>query len=110
MTTTNSCNAVLALPAQLGGSNAIIYGDLFMGREALAKSWFLLVGAAMIDEDEPIAPQIKENVLLFKKINTGDRDQQTTLLVALELFCVKERPAGQVNSKGSTKLNHENIL
>jgi len=77
---------------ELGGEDTIIYGDIYVGKALHGKTFLLLMGAACLNEEEPLAPQIEANKVLFK-IAVGDEgpDAQAALLVMLELYCCKER-------------------
>eukprot|EP00747_Dinoflagellata_sp_TGD_P183953 gnl/TRDRNA2_/TRDRNA2_39205_c0_seq1.p1 gnl/TRDRNA2_/TRDRNA2_39205_c0~~gnl/TRDRNA2_/TRDRNA2_39205_c0_seq1.p1 ORF type:complete len:121 (+),score=38.45 gnl/TRDRNA2_/TRDRNA2_39205_c0_seq1:345-707(+) len=54
------------------------------------------MGAACLNEDAPLAPQLEDKKTLFKAAvgGEGEGDAQAALLVMLELWCVKERRAG----------------
>eukprot|EP00928_Gymnodinium_smaydae_P062556 TRINITY_DN46394_c0_g1_i1.p1 TRINITY_DN46394_c0_g1~~TRINITY_DN46394_c0_g1_i1.p1 ORF type:complete len:186 (-),score=68.50 TRINITY_DN46394_c0_g1_i1:206-763(-) len=78
---------------ELGGDDAIIYGDLVVGKPLHAMAFFLVMGAASLDEEKPLAPQLTEQRALFKAVFHGDEDFQAALLVILELFSFKERRA-----------------
>uniref|UniRef100_A0A7S0AH68 W2 domain-containing protein n=1 Tax=Pyrodinium bahamense TaxID=73915 RepID=A0A7S0AH68_9DINO len=78
---------------ELGGDDALIYGDLWVGKPLHAKAFFLLMAAACLNDELPLAPQILEKRALFKACKGGD-EAQSALLVMLELFCIKERRAG----------------
>jgi len=82
-----------AFMEELGGEDAIIYGALWVGKPLHAKAFFLLMAAACLNDEQPLAPQILEKKALFKACR-GEADAQAALLVMLELFCVKERRAG----------------
>merc|ERR1740123_1073794 len=77
---------------ELGGENTIIYGDLYVGFGLFGKAFLLLMGAACLNEEEPLPPQIEKNTVLFK-VAVGDEgpDAQAALLVMLELYCCNER-------------------
>eukprot|EP00411_Alexandrium_monilatum_P020852 CAMPEP_0175208922 /NCGR_PEP_ID=MMETSP0093-20121207/13867_1 /TAXON_ID=311494 /ORGANISM="Alexandrium monilatum, Strain CCMP3105" /LENGTH=183 /DNA_ID=CAMNT_0016502111 /DNA_START=51 /DNA_END=602 /DNA_ORIENTATION=- len=78
---------------ELGGEDALIYGDLWVGKPLHAKAFFLLMAAACLNDEQPLGPQILEKKALFQACK-GAEDAQAALLVMLELFCVKERRAG----------------
>lgn len=78
---------------ELGGEDAIIYGDLYIGKQALGLAHFLLMGAALLNNEEELAPQIEKQKQLFIHTTGGNSEIQAALLVMLELFCCKERPA-----------------
>eukprot|EP00933_Yihiella_yeosuensis_P052907 TRINITY_DN51043_c0_g1_i1.p1 TRINITY_DN51043_c0_g1~~TRINITY_DN51043_c0_g1_i1.p1 ORF type:complete len:180 (-),score=45.17 TRINITY_DN51043_c0_g1_i1:147-686(-) len=86
---------------ELGGEDAIIYGDLYVGRAAFGRAHFLLMGAACLNDEEELGPQIEAQKALFKTaVGQEGEEAQAALLVMLELFCVKERRA-QLEEFGS---------
>lgn len=96
---------------KLGGEDAIIYGDLHVGLEKTAVAFFLLNGAAKFNEERPVAPQIEENLALFKAaVSSEDKDLQAALLNMHELFCVKERRDGLQEAGKVLKVLWENDL
>lgn len=96
---------------ELGGEDAIIYGDLYVGKEREAMAWFLLMGGACLDEEKPLAPQVEERLPLFKAFFTAeDLEQQAALLVMFELYCRKERQAGLKEAGDLLKVLWENDI
>lgn len=96
---------------ELGGDDAIIYGDLYVGRPREAMAFFFLNAAACFNEEEPIAPQIEKKLPLFKAFFTADeKEEQAALLVILELFCRKERPQGLKEASAWLKVLWENDI
>eukprot|EP00440_Ansanella_granifera_P066830 gb/GFBE01072478.1/.p1 GENE.gb/GFBE01072478.1/~~gb/GFBE01072478.1/.p1 ORF type:complete len:184 (+),score=58.80 gb/GFBE01072478.1/:1-552(+) len=80
---------------EVGGEDAVIYGDLYVGRSFFGKAHFLLMGAACLDEESPLAPQIEKQRVLFKTaVGQEGAEAQAALLVMLELYCYKERREG----------------
>merc|ERR1712216_667481 len=86
---------------ELGGDDALIYGDLMIGFPKASMAHFLLMGAACLNEDGSIAPQLEEKRTLFKAVVACDEEMGAALLVMLELFYFKERP-DHLDEFGST--------
>jgi len=74
---------------ELGGKDALVYENLFVGKDAHARAHWIIKGAACLNEEKPLGPQLEKHKALFKTATQGT-DDQAALLVMLELFCVKE--------------------
>jgi len=67
---------VAAYLRELGGKDAIIYENLFVGRERYAMSFFFLMGVVCLNEKKALAPQIEEQLALFKACHPADDREQ----------------------------------
>mmetsp|Transcript_56736 Transcript_56736/g.157098 ORF Transcript_56736/g.157098 Transcript_56736/m.157098 type:complete len:166 (+) Transcript_56736:2-499(+) len=77
---------------ELGGDDALIYGDLFVGKALHAMAFFTVMGVGNFDEEKPLAPQLdkKEKRDVFKAFFKDEADAQAALLVVLEMYCGKD--------------------
>mmetsp|Transcript_1636 Transcript_1636/g.4037 ORF Transcript_1636/g.4037 Transcript_1636/m.4037 type:complete len:195 (+) Transcript_1636:72-656(+) len=84
------------LHEELGGEDAIIYGDLVVGKKDHALAHFLLMGVGCFDDEQPLGPQLEAKQDFFQAAVERTEPpahkgiDQAALLVAFELFCVKE--------------------
>jgi hypothetical protein len=96
---------------ELGGDDAIIYGDLCVGKALQAQAFFVVMGAACFDEENLLGPQLEKKKNIFKAYTKGESaDLQAAVLQVLELWCVKECRASLEEFGPALKILWENDI